>query len=294
MNIPKRKFGKSGFEVSAIGLGAGQIGDAFLNEKDVEKLLNSLLENGINLIDTARAYGLSEERIGKFLSHKRKDFIISTKVGYGISGFQDWTYDCILAGVDYACRLLKTDYIDIVHLHTCPINILLNGEVISALENCKEKGKIRAIAYSGENEELEYAVSCGRFDSIQCSVNIADQINVNTKIKSATDKNMGVLAKRSIANAPWRFNEQPFGNYCETYWLRLKKMNLQTELNIKELAIRFTAFSEGISSALIGTTKIENLIENLDYVQKGPLPEEIYNYIRNTFNQFPEFGRSEI
>src|SRR5262244_1850636 len=102
MSIELRRFGNTGLTVSALGYGAGQIGDLRIDEKDVERILNSVLDCGITLIDTARGYGASEERIGKHISHRRHEFVLSTKVGYGIPGYSDWTYDCIKAGVDEA------------------------------------------------------------------------------------------------------------------------------------------------------------------------------------------------
>ncbi len=98
----ERAFGKQGFSVSALGLGAGPIGDPALDEAQVGALLNQALDLGITLIDTARSYGLSEERIGRHLAHRRHQFILSTKVGYGIRGHKDWTYACVSAGIDAA------------------------------------------------------------------------------------------------------------------------------------------------------------------------------------------------
>ena len=109
-----RNFGNTGLKVSALGFGAGEIGDYAVSENDSERILNAVLDLGVNLIDTARGYFASEERIGKYISHRRKEFILSTKVGYSIEGYADWSYDIILAGVDNALRLMKTDYIDIV------------------------------------------------------------------------------------------------------------------------------------------------------------------------------------
>ena len=119
-----RKFGNTGLEISALGFGAGEIGDYAVSENDSEKILNTILDLGINLIDTARGYYASEERIGKYISYRRKEFILPTKVGYGIEGYLDWSYDIIIAGVDNALRLMKTDYIDIVHLHSSDLNTL--------------------------------------------------------------------------------------------------------------------------------------------------------------------------
>lgn len=153
-----RKFGNTGLKVSALGFGAGEIGDYAVSERDSEKILNTVLDLGINFIDTARGYFASEERIGKYISNRRKEFILSTKVGYGIEGYTDWSYDIICAGVENALRLMKTDYIDIVHFHSCDLNTLQRGEVIEALHKIIEQGKVRVAAYSGENEELKFAV----------------------------------------------------------------------------------------------------------------------------------------
>lgn len=143
------------------------------------------MDLGINLIDTARGYYASEERIGKYISYRRKEFILSTKVGYSIEGYADWSYDIILAGVDNALRLMKTDYIDIVHLHSCDLNSLQRGEVIEALNKTIEQGKVRVAAYSGENEELKFAVDSNKFGSVQTSINICDQIDLDASIKQA-------------------------------------------------------------------------------------------------------------
>src|SRR5450759_4131468 len=103
--MEQRNFGNTGMRVSALGYGAGHIGDKEIPEKNAEIFLNKVLDAEITLIDTARAYGLSEERIGKYLSSRRQEFILSTKVGYGIPGYKDWTFDCVRAGIDEALRV---------------------------------------------------------------------------------------------------------------------------------------------------------------------------------------------
>ena len=145
-----RNFADTGIKVSTLGFGAGQIGDHSISEIEIEKILNTILDYGINLIDTARSYGCSEERIGRHLSHRRSEFILSTKIGYGIEGYKDWTYDCITAGIETALQTLRTDYIDIVHFHSCPIETLQNTNVIEALNKAVEAGKVRVAAYSGK------------------------------------------------------------------------------------------------------------------------------------------------
>ncbi len=281
--MSKRKFGNTGYEVSPLGFGAGHIGGNSLSDNEAGKLLNYALDNGINLFDTARGYGLSEERIGKFLSYRRDEFILSTKVGYDIPGYENWSYDIIPAGIEAALKKLRTDYIDIVHLHSCSKDVLLKGEVIDALEKAKREGKIKVAAYSGENEDLAYAVHCGRFGSIQTSVNPTDQRDIGNLIPKAKEEGMGVIAKRPIANALWKYDKRPEGSYAEEYWVRWQKMNLHFDMKPEELFIRFSAFTPGVDTAIIGTSSIDHLKEAIDAINKGELPEDIYSRIRKAF-----------
>uniref|UniRef100_A0A832CX96 Aldo/keto reductase n=1 Tax=Ignavibacterium album TaxID=591197 RepID=A0A832CX96_9BACT len=278
-----RKFGNTDLQVSAIGFGAGEIGDYNLPDSEVEKLLNTALDLGINLIDTARGYYASEERIGKFISHRRGEFILSTKVGYGIDGYADWSYEIILAGIDEALQIMKTDHIDVVHLHSCSTETLQRGEVIDALLEAKKKGKIKFAAYSGENQALEFAINTGKFDSIMTSVNICDQHSLNKLIPIAKEKYLGIIAKRPIANAPWKFSERPLGNYAEEYWLRWKEMNLPDSDNWLETFLRFTVFAEGVDSAIVGTTNINHLKNDIELIQKGPLDKTLVSQIKSAF-----------
>ncbi len=280
-----RILGNTGLNVSILGFGAGEIGDLAIEETNVDKILNLALDNGINLIDTARGYNASEDRIGKFISYRRNEFILSTKVGYGIEGLEDWSYECIIAGVDEALRLLRTDYIDLVHLHSCPLEILQRGEAIEALHKTIKSGKVKYAAYSGENNELKFAVESDLFHSIQTSFNICDQRNIENIFPATIQKQIGVIAKRPIANAPWRFGEQPRGCYAEEYWLRWKKMNVDIGMDWYEAALRFTAFTEGIVSCIVGTTDIKHLKRNIEIINKGKLPEDTYITLRNAFIQ---------
>lgn len=280
----QRAFGKQGFTVSALGLGAGHIGDPSLSETQVGILLNLALDSGIALIDTARSYGLSEERIGRHIGHRRHECILSTKVGYGIPGFDDWTYDCVLAGIDAVLKRLRTDFVDIVHLHSCPLEILQRGEVIHALHKARHQGKLRVASYSGENAELLWAIESGHFGAIECSVNLFDQRCLDAALPTAQALGMGVIAKRPLANAPWRFAEQPYGDYCEEYWLRWKSMGLETDgMNWEELALRFAAFAPAVSSAIIGTSSIDHLLQNKKNFEKGPLQSERFESLRELF-----------
>lgn len=291
--IPSCPYGNTGIRVSALGLGAGQIGDARLDEAVVAELLNTAVDAGISLIDTARGYGLSEERIGRHLGARRDEIVLSTKVGYGIEGEKDWTGACITAGIEAALRRLKTDRIDIVHLHSCPWETLARGEVIAALETAKAAGKLRAIAYSGENEDLAWALESGRFDGFMASLNLCDQRVIETVLPRLAGR--GFIAKRAMANHPWRFTEQPRGDYSEVYWLRMREMALPDFGHPRdELALRFAVFQPGVSSAIIGTSKTPHLLHDLGLIDAGPLPAYWVGLLRAGFVEHDRNWRGQI
>ncbi|MBW7475297.1 aldo/keto reductase [Paenibacillus oenotherae] len=280
----RRMFGNTGLEVSVLGFGAMHISADKLSDKEAETLLHTVIDSGINLIDTARGYRSSEERIGKFLSGRRNEIVISTKIGYDIPGYEDWTYDCIVAGVDAALKRLQTDYIDIVHFHSCPLATLEQGDITRALEEAVRAGKVRSAAYSGDNEALGYAIASDRFNSVQCSVNLCDQTVIDHDLPALVQKEMGVIAKRPIANAPWRFDERPVGDYSEVYWTRWKQMDIDPNgIDWQELALRFTAFLPGVHSCIVGTSSLDHLLKNIELVNKGALPQEMVDTIRHAY-----------
>jgi aryl-alcohol dehydrogenase-like predicted oxidoreductase len=269
--MQQHAYGASGWQVSALGLGAGQVGEPSLSETDAAHLLNTALDAGITLIDTARGYGLSEERIGRHIGHRRGEYRLSTKVGYGVEGFADWTGPIIEAGVHQALRLLRTDHIDVVHLHSCDLATLQRGDVVQALLRMQQQGHIGVTAYSGENEALAWAVNSGHFGGVECSVNLFDQNSLLHTLPHALA--LGVIAKRPLGNAPWRFAQCPAGHYCETYWRRMQTLSYDTTgLPWDELALRFAAFAPGVSNAIAGTASTGHLLHNAALVAKGPLP----------------------
>lgn len=279
-------FGKTGLALTTLGFGAMHLNDERVNEKEAGALLNLVLDSGVNLIDTARGYGLSEERIGRHIAHRRSEFVLSTKVGYGIPGHPDWTYDCIAAGVEAALERMRTDVLDIVHLHSCPLHVLMQGDVIRALEDCKMAGKIRVAAYSGDNAELRWVIDSGRFGSVQASVSICDQSNLIQHLPSAELHGVGVIAKRPLAGAVWRFAQRPDDFAEGQYWDRFRAMGIDPQgTDWNELALRFAAFAPGVCSAIVGTSKPANFLQNVRNVERGPLDAALYQSIQDAFSR---------
>ncbi|MEO8376659.1 MAG: aldo/keto reductase [Candidatus Sumerlaeota bacterium] len=291
-----RPFGKTGLKVSALSLGASHVGSQSVSEDEAGRFLNAVLDKGINLVDTARMYGLSEERIGRHIAHRRKDYVLTSKCGYKIPGTEDWTPECVTKGIDHALGLMKTDVIDVMHLHSCSLDVLKKGDVTKALLNAKHAGKIRFAAYSGENEERAFAIESGAFDVIQTSISICDQRVIEEALPELSNRGIGVIAKRPIANAFWRHETQPSGDYGEPYWLRAKAMNLQPPAGMPwdEFALRFSAFFPGVHTVIAGTSKLANLERNLAIIEKGPLPQDVVDATRALFKKHDDNWRGQI
>lgn len=284
--MEKRKFGKTDMEVSALGFGGAEIGfNPNQTQQDVDVLLNSALDSGLNLIDTAAAYQSSEKMIGEAVGKRRREFYLITKCG-AIEGFSrsDWSKKGILETIEQSLRNLKTDYLDIVQLHSCDAETLRRGEAIEGLLRAQEKGYTRYIGYSGDNEDARAAVEMDVFDSLQTSVSIADQIEIETTIPLAAERRMGVIAKRPIANAVWRHSERPKDAYVQEYWDRLQKLQYDfLKQPLEEsiaTALRFTLSVPGIATAIVGTTKPSRWQENANYLRGGNLSPEEYKAIR--------------
>ena len=282
---PQRPFGATGITVSALGIGGGATGDPSLPEDTVDVFLGAAADAGVTLIDTARSYGASEERIGRHLASRRDRFVLSTKVGYGIEGFEDWTGPCVAAGIDAALRRLATDRIDIVHLHSCPLEVLERGEAIEPLLRAVEAGKVRVAAYSGDNEALAWAVASGSFGGVQASVNVCDQNALRGQLAEAHRRGLGVIAKRPLANAPWRFDRMPEPADVAEYWKRFHALAIgPCGLPWEEVAIRFAAWQPEVAACVVGTASPAHLRRNVDAVCRGPLPDEIGRRIQEAFS----------
>ncbi|WP_168119005.1 aldo/keto reductase [Paenibacillus sp. HB172176] len=283
--MEKRQYGKTDMKVSILGFGGAEIGFEGVSAEQADKLLGSALDAGLNLIDTAECYATSEELIGKTIQRRRGDYYLFTKCGHA-SGFEqpDWDPAMLEASIDRSLKRLQTDYVDVVHLHSCSEELLRQGDVIDVLKRAKEKGKTRYIGYSGDHKAALYAVQCGVFDSLETSVNIADQEAITLTIPEAQRRGIGVVAKRPIANAAWKTGKKPESSYQHTYWDRLQTLGydfLQGDLSESiGTALQFTLSVPGVNAAIVGTAKQDRWTENARLLEQHLLSKEHYEAIR--------------
>ncbi len=280
-------------DVTVLGFGGAEIGIEKVSQNAVDELLNSALDAGLNVIDTAECYYGSEELIGRAASKRRDEFYLFTKCGHphGMESSANWSKRSILESIERSLRRLQTEVVDLVQLHSCSEAELKKGEVIEALQTAREKGFTRYIGYSGDSRAAHYAAECGAFDTLQMSISIADQEAIDLALPLAREKQMGVIAKRPIANAAWKTGHKPIDSYHHEYWERLRKLsydflrNRPLEESIS-FALRFTLSAPGVHTAIVGTTKPERWRQNAQMLEAGPLRDDEFDAIRERWEEY--------
>ena len=300
-------FGNTGLLVSPLGFGGAPVG--FLEEQleDVSRLLNTLLDEGVNLIDTAACYPGSERLVGASVSHRRGEYVLVTKCGHEVDGAagREWSPGLVTNTVERALRRLRTDTIDVMLLHSCPLSVLKKGDALAALVRARDQGKIRFVGYSGDNEAAAYAAGLPDVAVVQTSVNICDQSNIDSVLPRTREGGQGVMAKRPLANAAWKDLSAQRGiyqNYAKSYMARLQSMGFTlTDLGFEGdparvwpgIALRFTLSQPGVHCAIAGTTSIDNARSNIRAAGEGPLADPVVRKIRRAFRS-AQSGSGEV
>ena len=275
-----RPFGNTGLEVSRLGIGLAEIGMHLPAEEQARAavVLNTALDNGINLLDTAACYGNSEVLIGDAVSHRRDEYILATKCGHaaGDETGEAWTGPTVTHSIDRSLRRLKTDHVDIVQLHSCDVDVLEKGEAIRALEDARAAGKTRFISYSGDEEAAAWAVESGIFATLQTTFNLVDQNARRGLLENARNAGMGIIIKRPIANGIWGGgpNQTRATSRFDDISTRVAAMLNEGPVPGAPadrilLALGFTFAHPQVDTAIVGTTNPDHLLSNIETVNSG-------------------------
>jgi len=278
-------------DVSILGFGGSEIGYQRVSGRTVERLLGGALDSGLNVIDTAECYEDSETLIGRALGARRPQVRLFTKCGHaGGWGRADWRPASLLSSIERSLRRLATDHVDLIQLHSCTLAQLRKGDVIAALERARERGWARYIGYSGDGAAARYAIECGRFDTLQTSVSLADQEALELTLPLARERGLGVIAKRPLANVAWRYTRKPAEPYYQDYWSRLRVLDYDFLRGPAAVAtaLRFTLAAPGVHTAIVGTTKADRWPANAALLAAGVLPAAEFDRIRARWRQVAE------
>ena len=266
--------------VTFLGFGALEIGRNWgmgsdnqrPEEETAGKVLNTVLDLGINLIDSASAYHRSEERIGKFVSSRRNEYVLATKCGEHSAEpktYYDFTYEGIAKSIDNSLKFLNTDVIDLLQIHfgPDPAGTLDKGETLRAMQDAQKAGKVKYLGASIDGEIAKRCILSGDFDVMQLGYNLFHQGN-EENIRLCKERGMGVLIRSGLGNGLLTSRvKDNLDNLRESDRIKAEKLLKLTDGNtdlLTALGLHFLYGNDGISSVIVGTKKPENVKKNFE------------------------------
>jgi aryl-alcohol dehydrogenase-like predicted oxidoreductase len=297
MAIITRTLGRTGADVTILGYGAmelrGRPRGPQIADQDAGRLLNAVLDGGINLIDTSPDYGRSEELIGGYIGHRRDEFFLASKCGCPIEFPTDapppYPHDYspanVRADVEQSLRRLRTDRLDLVQVHMSPSKAALEeNHTIETLKDLQAEGKVRFIGMSGIQPNLPDHIAMGVFDVFQIPYS-AVQRDHEELITQAADAGAGTLirggAARGAASEDKNWRTGPLSQdpgVGQRNWETSSIADLVSEAGMSnmEFVLRFTLSHPGLSTTIVGTSSPAHLASNIAVAERGPLPADVY------------------
>lgn len=309
-----RKLGKSGIDVSVIGLGTWALGNDFFGEVDVNRGIDAIheaIDKGVNLIDTAPGYGLNyeaETAVGKAIKGKRDKVVISTKCGiHRIMGeyVHCLSPDVLRQEVENSLKRLGTDYIDVLFIHWPDYNFGIEGG-LEVLAELKKAGKIRAAGVSNFSlDEVKTAVEIADIDCIQPPCNLLDRSYIeNGVMPFCAENNIGIMTYGSLGGGilTGAFKELPkvggkelrgvfYKGFDEKNWDKtsalldvLREVADARGVSVGEVSINWTLAQPGVTTALLGSTNPKNVDRNV-LAAEWELTKEELDFINKRYSE---------
>lgn len=281
-------LGRTGLTITRLGFGAMEIrGSRIWNgrsvtESQADRILNAVLDAGINFIDTSNDYGRSEELIGRFISHRRNEFYIATKCGCKVvprdettdNTPHEWTRENLFRGLHESLSRLKSDYLDIMQLHNPSVEQCEQGDLVDALKEMKQQGKVRWIGCSSTLPHITTFIEWGVFDTFQIPYSALERAHENV-ITKAAQAGAGIIVRGGVARG-----EPGVGLGGTDRWMKFEQAKLDDLREEGEsrtvFLLRFLLAHLGIHTTIVGTANPEHLKENVSAVQQGPLADSVY------------------
>ncbi len=295
MTLATRPLGRTGTDVTILSYGAmelrGQPRGPAIADEDAGRLLNAVLDSGINLIDTSIDYGRSEELIGHYVGHRREEFFLASKCGCLLETPadaappfpHDYSAANVRAGVEQSLRRLRTDRLDLVQVHMSPSRAQLESDqTVETLLSLREEGKVRFIGMSGILPNLPDHIAMDLFEVFQIPYS-AVQREHEDLISAAAATGAGTLIRGGAARGGAALDKQwrqgPLGlpqGEGQRRWEASGVRDILDDMSGQEFMLRFTLSHPDLSTTIVGTSDIEHLRANLAIAGKGPLPSQVY------------------
>ncbi len=284
----RRTLGRTGLEVTALGFGAmelrGPPTGPEISDEDAGRLLNTVLDEGINFIDTSIDYGRSEELIGVFIAHRRAEYVLASKCGCvpgaGMGAEHVHTAENIRRGVEHSLRMLKTDHLDVVQFHRSLSREEFDAQgALSEALALRDEGKVRFLGVSAVLPTLDEQIDMGTFDAFQIPYSALQREHEDV-MSRASEAGMGIIIRGGVARgAPddWegRHYYMVSNETMRQYWEKARLDELLDGMSRTAFLLRFTLSNPDLDTTIVGTRSIEHLRDNLAAAADGPLPDEL-------------------
>ncbi len=282
-----RRLGRTGLQVSEISLGTVELGLDYgvpvggenlrPPEEQAARLLNRALDLGVNFLDTARAYGASEEVIGRALKTRRHETILATKLlPINEAGLSDREVrEKVRASLTESLRALQTDCVDLLQIHHTPVDVARSGRILAAMREVQREGLTRFVGASTYGEEAPLAVlEAGGYDTLQVAYSAVDRQLAERVLPLAQDQDVGVIL-RSVLLRGVLTHRYPFlPDQLSELRTAIGQLNdlIGDEVgSLPEMAYRFVLAHPAVSTALVGTSRLDELEAAQGYARRGPL-----------------------
>jgi aryl-alcohol dehydrogenase-like predicted oxidoreductase len=296
MTISTRPLGRTEVLVTVLGYGAmelrGEPRSPALDDTQAARLLNAVLDEGINLIDTSIDYGPSEETIGRHLEHRRGEFFLASKCGCPLEepppgvrlrDVHDFRTENIRAGIEQSLRRLRTDHLDLLQVHMTPSPArMADDDTVATLQSLRDEGKVRFLGMSGTLPHLPDHIAMNVFDVFQIPYS-AVQREHEDLITAARDAGAGTLirggAARGASSDEKNWGSEPIGlpeGEGQRRWSSSGIEEILDGMSRHEFTLRFTLSHPDLSSTIVGTSNLAHLRANVEIAKKGALPPVLY------------------
>ena len=288
MSLEQNSLGRTGLNVTKLGYGAMEVrgsriwGGRHVEDAQAETILNAVLDSGITFIDTANDYGRSEEYIGRYLAHRRDEYVLATKCGCTVVHKDDdtddtphvWTRDNLFRGLHESLDRMKTDHVDLIQLHNPTVEQVESSDLVESLQEMKDQGKARWIGISSTRPHISAFIDSGVFDSFQIPYSALQRAE-ESSIQAAHDAGAGVIVRGGVARG-----EPGVGLGAEDTWDVWGASGLQDLLEDGEtrtgFLLRFTNSHPGMNTNIVGTLNPEHLKANVAAAERGALAPDVY------------------
>ncbi|MED0658578.1 aldo/keto reductase [Bacillus smithii] len=293
--MEKRQLGRSALMVSKLGLGCMSLGT---DAKQARTIIEAALDEGVNYFDTADLYdyGENEKIVGQTLKSVRDQVIIATKVGNRWNDKKDgWHWDpsksYIKEAVKDSLRRLGTDYIDLYQLHGGTIDDPIE-ETIEAFEELKAEGIIRYYGISSIRPNVIRAYAKhSDIVSVMMQYNLLDRRPEEEALPLLHEHQISVVTRGPVAkgllSTRWRKKADDSG-YLNYSYPELKNLlssiedYFQNTRTLTEVALQFNLSHPAVAAVVVGASSVEQLKENVRAVNRPPLSEEEYSFLKKT------------